>query len=250
MKKLILIGCLTLLTACLSPSADQTLTSTPPPPSTATLPPPPIPATQTPEPTPTLEPSPTPLPRFFTDEFDSSLAGWVTLQAGNDALPEISVQDGKLFIRMNSPYTWVYALYGAESYADVRVDAQVTNNALSPASIGLICRYSEEDGWFEYNITTDGTYNVLYGRWLAVGIADYLPILSASSSEVRRSGEPHEIGLNCSGTILSLYINQKLIRRVDVARYDLTEGRVGLTVSSFENTPVIAAFDWAAVGEP
>jgi hypothetical protein len=249
MKKLLLIGFLLLTSACQTAATAPT-TPAPLPSSTATLRPTLIPATQTSEPTPTLEPSPTPLPRFFTNEFDSSLAGWVTLQAGNDALPNISVEGGDLLIRMDSPYTWVYALYGAEEYEEIRVDAQFVNNALSPSSIGLVCRYSEENGWFEYNLTTDGTYNVLYGRWLAVDIAEYTPILSASSSEIRRSGEPHEIGLTCSGANLSLYINQKLIRRVDVARYNLTEGRAGLTASSFENTPVIAAFDWVTVSEP
>ena len=28
------------------------------------------------------------------------------------------------------------------------------------------------------------------------------------------------------------------------------EGKVGITASSFENTPVIAAFDWVKVSEP
>jgi hypothetical protein len=176
--------------------------------------------------------------------------GWVILQAGNDSIPGVTTEDGRLVLQMDSAYTWVYALYGTEDYADVRVDAEFVNWALSPASIGLICRYSESDGWFEYNISTDGTYNVLYGRWLGVGIADYLPILSAFSSEIRRSGESHEIGLTCSDSTLSLYINQKLIRRVDVSRYELPEGKLGLTASSFENTPVIAAFDWVTVSEP
>jgi hypothetical protein len=249
MKKTILIGSFILLaTAC--QAAIPTSAPAIPPTATATSPPTPIPAARTLEPTPTPEPSPTPLPRFFTNEFDASFAGWVTVQAGNDSVPSVIIEDSNLLLQMDSPYTWVYILYGAEVYDDIRVDAEFVNSALSPASIGLICRYSEESGWFEYNITTDGTYNVLYGRWLAVGIADYLPILSAPSSEIRRSGEPHEIGLTCSNTTLSLYINRKLIRRVDVSRYDLVGGRIGVTASSFENTPVIAAFDWVTVGEP
>lgn len=248
MKKLVFMGCLILLTSC------QTATPTPAPvilPTvTATLRPTLMPASPTPALPPTVEPSPTPLPRFFTHEFDSSLAGWVILQAGNDAIPSVTINNGDLLLQMDSPYTWSYVLYGAEDYNDVRVDAKFVNSALSPASIGLICRYSEENGWFEYNISTDGTYNVLYGRWLAVGIAEYLPILSASSSEIQRSGEPHEIGLTCSGATLSLYINQKLIRNVDVSRYELVDGKIGLAASSFENTPVIATFEWVTVSEP
>lgn len=247
MKKL-LLGCLILLAACQPATATQT-----PEPSffpTSTPPPTPVPATNTPEPTPTLEPSPTPLPRFFTSQFDSSLAGWVILQAGNDSVPNINNDNGDLVMQMDSPYTWVYALYGPEDYADVRIEAQFENRAGSPSAIGLVCRYSDEAGWLEYNISTDGTYNVLYGSWLSVGIADYLPVISGSSKEIGPSGSAQKIGMTCSGNTLQLYINGTLVRSVDVTRYDLAEGKIGLTASSFENTPVIAAFDWVTVGEP
>ena len=102
----------------------------------------------------------------------------------------------------------------------------------------------------EYNVSTDGTYNVLYGKWLSSGIADYLPILLASSNAIQPSGTPQEIGLICSDTTLSLFVDQTLIRRVDVSSYKPTSGKVGLTASSFENTPVITAFDWMKVSEP
>jgi len=246
MKKL-LIGCFLFITAC-----QPTATPTPKAPlfSTATLTATAIPATNTPPSTPTFELTSTPLPRLFTDEFDSSLAGWVILQAGNEATPNIRNENSNLILQMDSPFTWVYAVYGAQDYENIRVDAKFANQGGGPASIGLICRYSESDGWLEYNISTDGTYNVLYGKWLSNGIADYLPILSASSNAIQPSGTPQEIGLICSDTTLSLFINQTLIRRVDVSSYKLATGKVGLTVSSFENTPVIGAFDWVKVSEP
>jgi len=247
MKRLLLIGFL-ILTAC------QNATSTPAPFSspTKTPPPTPIPVTFTPEPTATqtFEPSPTALPRFFTNELDSSLAGWVTLQANNDSNPNIKTENSALLLQLDTPFTWLYALYSSEDYADVRIDTQFQNRAGSPSSIGLICRYSETDGWFEYNISTDGTYNLLYGKWLTVGIADYLPITDGSSKEIQPSGATQQIGLTCSDTTLSLLINETLLRRVDVARYELVEGKVGITASSFENTPIIAAFDWVKVSEP
>lgn len=245
MNKL-LIGCLFLLAACQPATITPEAVLFP----TATLPPTPVPVTDTPEPTSTPEPTPTPFPHFFADEFDGSLAGWVILQAGSDAVPNIKNENSTLTLQMDVPYTWVYAVFGAQDYEDVRVEARFANQAGSPASIGLICRYSETDGWFEYNVSTDGTYSVLYGKWLASGIADYLPILSASSNAIRASGTSQEIGLVCSDTILSLYIDQTLIRNIDASRYELTGGKVGVAASSFENTPVIAAFDWVRVSEP
>jgi len=254
MKKLLLIGCLILITACLPPSGGQTTTATPAsaPSSTATLPATqtPIPVTDTPAPTPTPELSPTPFPRFFTDEFDSSLAGWVILQAGNESVPNTKTENSNFIMQMDSPFSWLYAIYGAQDYANVRIDAQFTNQAGSPSSMGLICRYSEENGWFEYNVSTDGSYNLLYGSWLAVGIADYLPITDGSSNLIQPSGALQLIGLTCSDTALALYINDTIIRNVDVTNYGLTEGKVGITASSFENTPVVVALERVIVSEP
>lgn len=246
-KLLLLLGCLIVTTAC-GPAATPTPIAPLFP--TATTPPTTVPVTDTPQPTPTLELTSTPLPRLFTNEFDSSLAGWVILQAGSEATPNIKNENSNLILQMDSPYTWVYAVYGAQVYQNIRIDAKFANQGGSPAAIGLICRYSDAEGWLEYNVSTDGTYNVLYGKWLSNGIADYLPILSASSNTIQPSGTPQEIGLICSDTFLSLFINQNLIRRVDVSSYKLTTGKVGITASSFENTPVIAAFDWVKVSEP
>lgn len=250
MKKF-LIGCLLLITACQPANSTPTQRQDPNPLfPTGTLPPTPIPATVTPQPTPTLEFTPTPFPRLFTNEFDSSLAGWVILQAGSDSAPNIKTESSNLILQMDSPFTWVYAIYGAQDYDDIRIDTQFANQAGSPSSIGLICRYSETDGWLEYNVSTDKTYNVLYGKWLSNGVADYLPVLSGSSNAIQPSGAPQEIGMICSGTVVSLFVDQTIIRNVDVSRYELTSGKVGIAASSFENTPVIAAFNWVKVSDP
>ncbi|MEP7134374.1 MAG: hypothetical protein ABI904_05530 [Chloroflexota bacterium] len=246
MKKLLLFGFLIFTSAC------QTATPTLAPSlfPTSTPPPTPISVTVSPEPSPTFEPSPTPFPRLFTEDFNSSLTGWVILQAGNDAVPNIKTEGSNLILQMDFPYTWLYALYGAQDYANTRIDAQFTSRALTPSAAGLICRYSDDGGWFEYNISTDGTYNVLYGKWLSTGIADYLPIMDGTSNEIQPTGTTQKIGLTCSDTTLWLYINDKLIRKVDVSRYVLTAGKVGLAASSFENTPVVIGFDSVTLSEP
>lgn len=252
MKKFLLIGCLLLTSAC------QTATPTPEPSpfSIATIPPTPLPASPTPEPvfTPeptfTPEPSPTPLPRYFTLEFDSPLTGWSNLQAGNETVLNIGIDNGTLRMQMDSPFAWLYTVYNGQDYADVHIETEYVNSALSPASAGLVCRYDETDGWLEYNVLTDGTYNVLHGKWLADGIAEYTPVIDGSSKEVKQSGDIQQIALTCSGTTLYLYLNGTPIRSVDVSRYAPGEGKVGLTASSFESTPVIAVFNYVTVREP
>lgn len=247
MKKLLLIGFI-FLAACQPASATPPATL----PSTATIPPSQtsIPFTDTPAPTATLESTPTPLPRLFTNEFDSALASWTILQSGNEGAPVVKTENSSLFLQMDSPFVWTYAVYDAQVYDNIRIDARFTNQAGSPSSIGLICLYSETNGWLEYNLSTDGTYSLLYGNWLSSGIANYLPIMDGSSNLIQPSGAAQEIGMVCSGTTVSLLVNQTVVRNADVSRFELTDGKIGLTASSFENTPVIAAFDWVRVSEP
>lgn len=247
MKKLLLLGFI-FITACqptlTTPNATLPATATIPPSQT------PIPFTDTPAPTATQTLAPTPLPRLFINEFDSPLASWTILQTGNETAPVIKTENSSLILQMDAPFVWAYAVYDAQEYDNIRIDARVTNQAGSPASIGLICRYNEMEGWLEYNVSTDGTYNLLYGNWLASGIAEYLPIMDGSSNLIQPSGAAQEISIICSGTTVSLLVNQTVVRNADVTRFELTNGKVGITVSSFENTPVIAAFDWLRVSEP
>lgn len=249
MKKTLLLGYLILLTACQTttaaptPEASLFPTETPPPPT-------PIPVTATPEPTFTPEPSPTPFPRYFTDEFDSSLAGWVILQAGNDAVPNIAAGNSQLTLQMDSPNTWLYVLYGAQDYGDVQVNTAFEFRAGSDSSVGLICRYSEEKGWIEFNVSSDGSYNVLYGTWLETGIASYLPVVDGQSEYLKLDTSPQEIGLTCQGSVIFLFINGKLFRNVDVSRFEVVEGKVGVAASSFESVPAVISLDRVTVGEP
>ena len=99
-------------------------------------------------------------------------------------------------------------------------------------------------------MTSDGSYNLLYGKWLTSGVADYLPIVDGVSNAVPQSGMELQIGLLCSGTTATLLINDTVIRNADVSRFELATGRVGLAASSYENTPVIVSFDWFKVSQP
>ncbi|MCJ7435658.1 MAG: hypothetical protein MUO77_19415 [Anaerolineales bacterium] len=254
MKKILLFGFLALTVACQSAvstiapeSAPIVSTQTPPAPFAQTQG---KPATVTPTFIPTEVLSPTPSPRFFTENFDIIPPALSIIQTGNEASPQIKAEGGVLTFELDSPYTWTYAICGAHDYKDVRMDASFESRGTSPESIGLVCRYSEQNGWYEFNISTDGTYNLLYGQWMAQGIASYTPIANDTSEYIKPGKVQYELGLVCQQNALWLYINQKLFRKVDVARYGLTEGKVGLAISSFENTPVISAFDWVEVSEP
>jgi hypothetical protein len=241
----ILIGII-FLTACTSPTdvppqaelpSLMTATQTPSLPVTATV-------TFTPAPTVTY----TPVPLFFTEEFNTDLGAWASFQTGGAEAPTVSLENDLLRIDFQSPNTWYYAIHNAHEYSSVFVSAKFSGTPTG--SLGVICNYSESKGWFEFNVASDGTYSVLFGQWLTQGIAQYTPIANDSSEYLQDDNLGYEIGLTCQDYILLPHINGKLFRKLDVTRYGLTQGKIGINASSFDETPMIATFDWVKVGEP
>lgn len=245
MRILLLLGLL-LLTSCQGAATAAGPTTT----TAVVIPlPRPVTATRTPTPPPTLTPQPP--PRFFTEEFKTSPAYWTTLFASGDPQQvNILYQDGRLRFEIYRPYTWLYAIFSAHEYQAVHLEARVLSSHSEINDMGLVCHYDEQTGWYEFNISSDGTYTLLYGQWLADGIARYTPIRSESSERIARGNAVNEFGLDCYKNIVQVYINGKLIRKMDVSRFGLAGGRVGISASSFEDVPVILAFDWVKISEP
>jgi hypothetical protein len=243
MNKILIIGILTCTAACQGASPTTTAIRTP---TTAphTLP---APATAKLAFTSTSAFTPTPVPLFFTEEFNTDMSAWVSYQTGGEASPTLTLENDLLRLDIPSPNTWYYAIHNAHDYKDVFVIAKFYGTP--SGSLGLICRYSES-GWYEFNLASDGTYNVLFAQWLGDGIARYTPIASDSSEYLQSGNLSYEIGLTCQDEYLLLHINGKLFRKLDVSRYGPTEGKIGISASSFDETPMIATFDWVKVNEP
>lgn len=251
MKKILFSGLL-LLTACQTATAMPTVPATPVLKATGTAP-----STFSPTPTDVFTPSPTftpePPPRYFSGDADPQPEEWVAHLASGESMPQVQVEDGFLTFFLTQAYTWVYATYDAYDYTNIHIEAIMQSRQVSPSSMGLICRYSE-NGWYEFTISEDGSYSVLFGQWLADEIATYTPIATDTSEYVHTGRDAgyvaNKIGLTCQEDILWLYMNEKLFRKLDVSRFDLTAGKVGVTAASFENTSVIAAFGNISVSEP
>lgn len=244
MKKLFfLLGCLALTAACQSSPAASTAESKPT--AVSTLPPTATaPATFTPLPTLTSVPP----PLFFTDDFNSDSGAWVSFQTGGAELPLARFDGGLLKIAFSSAHTWYYAVRNPYDYADVFVRAKFSG---APAgALGVLCRYDESKGWYEFNLASDGAYSILFGQWLAEGIAQYTPIAIDDSPYLKKGVLDYEIGLLCEENNLMAHINGKLFRKLDVTRFGLDDGKVGLAAASFDDLPMRAAFDWFKAEEP
>ncbi|GAB4503906.1 MAG: hypothetical protein Fur0043_08990 [Anaerolineales bacterium] len=234
-----------LLTACQD-------AATPALPATSTrLLPTPRPATVTPTPSPAPTFTPTPPPRFFIEEFERQPVLWNTLYASGDTeRTNIYQQNGELTFELYGINTWLYAIYSSYEYEAVHLETRVTASQSNQNYMGLVCHYNEQNGWYEFDLSSEGRYTLLYGQWLAEGIARYTPIRSEASDRIRREDAINELGLDCANNSLQLYINGKLVRKIDVSRFGLTGGKAGITIASFDELPVILAFDWFKVSEP
>ena len=94
------------------------------------------------------------------------------------------------------------------------------------------------------------TWDRYRDQWLSEGVADYTPVAADRSEYLKHGAEKNEIGLACQDNALLLYLNGKLFRKLDVSRFGLQAGKLGLAVASFENTPVLISFDWLKVRQP
>lgn len=234
-----------LAAACQPPAAvQQPVTNTPrpsPPHSTSTASPSPAP--------PTVTPTLAPAERLFTEEFDGAAPFWQFMQAGGgaDAL-DANAGDGSLRLRLAAANLWALAVYEPHTYADVRVDAQVDLGTSGEGAAGLICRHDRAAGWYEFNIYADTTYAILFGQWLAEGVARYTPLVISESEAIRPGA--NEIGLTCEGDVLTPYINGVQIRRRQETVHVLHEGQVGVSAASFDTAPLEIVVDWVRVGAP
>jgi hypothetical protein len=234
-KYLFLFGCAALTLSCNlgvpAPTVESPPTQTPLPPPTA-------------DSSPNPSPSPEPPPAYFTDEFDAASPYWSFFQTGGAQPAITSFENSALRISASSPDTWLMGVHNAHTYSNVFLRANVS---LAPGgSAGLICRYREDTGWYEFNAASDGAYSILLGQWLAPGVAKYIPIASGTrklAGEIRDV----ELGFFCNEGLLELYVNNTLLRRYDATNYGLTEGGIGITAASLAQVPMAASFDWVSV---
>ena len=184
---------------------------------------------------------------MFTEEFDVAIPYWQFLQSGARSQPlTSSVQAGTLRLELTGADQWAYALYAGHDYDDVRVDAVA--NFGSGSSAGVICRYTPADGWYEFDIYADGSYSILFGQWLAEGIARYTPLVLSVSDAIRP--DANEIGLVCQDNILTPFVNSVQLRRRQETQHVLTTGNVGLSAASSDAGAATVTFDWVSVGNP
>lgn len=232
--------------------------ATPAPTSVPTSPPPPPSAPIT-QPTQELQQQPPPSvqnQQFFTEEFDAPLSdAWsiLTVTDSDKADPEkviVEPKNGKLVWDFESEYVYYYLFYEGFSYTDVKVEVRADNRGKNTNNVSLICRYDPEVGWYEFNITNGGLYNIYYAEVDSDGRIGYNLITNGGSNAIKQGKDINEYSITCSGNKLSLTINGKEANTITEKKFALREGGVGMSVSSFDVLPIQIEMDWFKVSQP
>lgn len=193
---------------------------------------------------------------LFGEEFDNPLSGdWAALQIYDVKVSDpgaVTVQagDGKLAWNIDTKGFAHYQLYNGFVYQDVKLETSYDNRGVNSNAVSLVCRYDANVGWYEFNITNSGLYNIYAMEVLGDGKYRYNRIANGGSLEIKQGKGVNEFAAVCQGDQLSLYVNgKKVITAVD-AKYAFGEGRVGVGVASTDVVPVTVNMDFLKVSEP
>lgn len=206
--------------------------------------------------TPTIPPATATSPvnlSFYTEEFEGGMNNWTpVLVSGVDSQVETKTSSGSLMFKL-TPYQdivpSIFLVKDGFTYADVKIEAVVTNNGNNANEATLVCRFSEK-GWYEFNISNGGTYSIYaHDATGAVRPGENLLIDGGTSAVV--SGKVSNIYTAvCEGSDLTLFVNGMPVNSVTDTRFNLTEGKIGIGASSPQTIPVEIHFDTLTVSEP
>jgi hypothetical protein len=205
---------------------------------------PPSPTSTPPAPTATFVPS----TRYFQNDFNkANLTDWTTVViSGEPGLFDFRVEEGFLLFDLGGKNIQTFTLYQPEVYKNLRLDARLIAQTDSPYALNLVCRYSEQNGWYQYQVFDSGAYNLYYFVWNEEEQAVPTLLVEGVAASLLR-GEVNEIGMSCKDRDLNLYVNGELVRSYPENQYVLRDGRVGVGLTSFDSVPVLVSLDWLKI---
>lgn len=193
------------------------------------------------------EPDDEPL-AYYIEEFSDDIASWsYFLMSGDESKMDLYTEDDYLVFDLQGENQWVYVLYDEYYYPEVRIDVLAENRGMNTNNVSLICNYSEQEGWYEFNISNGGLYDLLVYSEID---GDYFQLASGGSTNVVTGRAENLYTAICQGNQLALYINGVLEREYTDSKYNLKEGQVGVSVSSFDVLPILVNIDYFSISLP
>jgi hypothetical protein len=242
--------------ACTTSTTSQT--QAPPTINPVTSSPSPSPSTNLESPQPTdptglpttgIEATPTQVPKFFLEEWQGDTNAWKWFSThGNDNLWDVYNEAGVLVFYLTGEEIYSYFIYRPWDYERVQVTTQIENRSPTKNTTSIVCNYSETIGWYEFNIGTNGLWEVRAHDTL--GRTGYVSLLSGGSKTIKTGEAINEFSATCLGNHLTLTINGTQVLDFTDNYMKYTKGKVGLGVISFDELPILIESTWVKISEP
>ena len=113
------------------------------------------------------------------------------------------------------------------------LETRATNQGANTNNVSLICRFSSV-GWYEFNVTGGGLYFI--NRFDGI-TGEFVQLATGGSFDINLGQRTNDITARCVGDQLTLIVNDKELRTVQDDIF--SSGYVGLSISSFNNYPVV-----------
>lgn len=160
-----------------------------------------------------------------SDDFSSDSSGWGT---GTDSNSSVEYANGGLQMQVYTANYVTWSTMGLDPYDNVHIEVSVKNESTdSKAFYGIVCNeMGSTENFYYVGISPDGYYAFVKSQmiqddeFLKEGQSD---LISAASGSVR-------LGLDCTGSSLTLYVNGQQIDSVSDSTY--TSGVIGLFAST------------------
>ena len=213
---------------------------------------------------PTAPPPPTNTPepvaqQFFTETFDENSGNWSyfmvngSLSTVTDGFGKnnVAIEGGRYVFKLEDKYQWAYVKYDPYEYENVRVQIVAENRGANNNNVSIICRYTPDVGWYEFNIANNGLYWIYYAEYREQGTkVRYNYIINGGSNKIHTGKETNTYTAICDGRTLSLEINGFETNSIEEKQYVLRQGSVGVAVSSFNVLPINVEIDEVTISEP
>ena len=198
---------------------------------------------------------------YFTEQFDGDTGNWSYFVIdGSKSVPtfvddklgdsDLGADGGYLVFDLVEEYQWTYVFYDAFEYKDVRLDVVADNRGTNNNNVSLICRYTEDEGWYEFNIANNGLYWIYHALVKPDGTVVYSLLADGGSNKIKQGKDVNTYTVICEGRTLSLYINSNETRQLDDNKFVLRDGKVGVSISSFRDLPVKVEVDSFTISQP
>ncbi len=191
--------------------------------------------------------------QYYTDimEFDPLHSDFFTHQVvkGSQSAISVTLDELSLWFNITSPNTSIIFIRKDLVYEEVNVSAKVSMED-TQGFVKLICQYDPAIGWYEFNISLDGSFNIKVAE-VNDGQIAYTTLYSGETSKTYKNGNENEFNANCTPDNLHFDFNGSKGWSLDVPDTvpHIPRGQVGFGVEAESSLPVKIGFNELAVAQ-